>query len=291
VPDILNLSKTDIPNKQIDGIKINQLAGHRVLWSGTLESREQASMRSFFVYNGISLRQRAKDDRNPQGEWLYTTTKGGYDSYSGGSGYNVQDFDVIQQRYTYPGCVPGISGVPTCDGSMDPVSTKTWQDALNYLQSQYDGTTEAKAAYYRFTDVCGRRSKIPDEYDLSLIPISQNPQTTNTYNWHVPSYPLLLMLTGGQNTSDPCGNNHAWYLQNKQGLCFKTSRDNESYPNGFRANAKIPNFELAETLFSSSVVLGDSQAVITKTWGFHWGYLMPMLFNNPAQVRCVSIDW
>lgn len=318
--------------------------GMRILWSGILASNTSASSAkfktqgygtpfNFFDANGISPRPRAKFPNAlavSADDWEYRATAAGYDLY-GSDTNDLQSFYAsLQKHMDMPFCIAKTK--ETQDLNCD---AQTNQKQIRQLWSMTAGNSctnfdQSKSSAKGTSQLCGLLTKYPTTalhpyaYADVCVRTTQGINLNNNtkgnsdlliynqqYDWHVPSYPMLLLLTGGVPNSqcEPTGED---YNTNQKAVCLQVKEDAAKgiLARGFRAIGNIPNFGSAngqETLWSSSVAVGYNKA--PKQSEFAWAfdtstgamvlknlYGVDVIQNSsknpiPPVVRCASIVW
>lgn len=165
----------------------------------------------------------------------------------------------------------------------------------------------ANLAKYAYVDVCRRRSTSDEtnaeSFDPALIRRDQ-------YSWQVPSYPMLLTLTGKSQSDggdQTCANQSAkdeWITRCLVSQITKIDDRTQWQIAGFyAANKQIPGFQVDAYLWSSDIVMdnfssrgGYCEGVPCQwsAFAFKDGYVTNPrmdLNDQSADVRCISLDW
>lgn len=270
------------------------------------------------------------------GDWNYYTNLGGYDAYECAANckYNTLDpvaagSDKIQPRSqgmslrslyslsALPSCLQngGVDGDANCSVTMFYSVDNSWLNTRGRLLGAKNGNPpdnrdfEPAKVTDAYKDICTRINN--DFVDLSKIP-NRTKQSMLIYdnislktNWHVPSYPEILILTG----AGPGCVEGGWFSsQIFFPYCPKTALYSGDIV-GFRAgNTWVPGFSDTHSFFSSSAVKTSEQnGDLARVWIFQGGDVIPgypateieyLALGSPPSAtklmrvqRCVSTEW
>lgn len=316
--------------------------GQRILWSGVLRAgnRYLGEPFNFFGVNGVSSMPRTTTNSVADmgyHKMINNDELGGYGVYGCFSAICTSE-DVLYSTWPLnPGSVGtycisnNTSSHIFCssrDDNLEGAHKKPTHYEWSYVNSQktvQDDNVRGFGLLYRYppddnsikhpyayTDVCVRRANnvhnIPNFPKPFLPEKNDQPDKdsaliySSAYDWHVPSYPMLLLLTGGKPNS-PCEPSGEPYEKNQRAVCAKIKDEINPDYKGFRAIGPIPDFVLRTPLWSSSVASGYTNQISAfssvKGWAFDSQngrmFIAPLEAGDQVldeyAVRCASMIW
>lgn len=231
------------------GWKMSSIIGQRLLWSGVSKNPY-----NFFQANGTSPYDLGKSN------------DAGYGYYSEESRGQIAIQNINSIIPDTPSLCDPISG--TCAWFYNPDSTLHPR-----LDSDYK--TSYNSPLLNEYSICDR-VKLPmisDPILLSEIVTFKNNTTGEVYEWQMPSYPMVMTLTGGD---DYCDTTASTQLA----VCN---------PDGFRAISEIPGFNFSGA--TSGILWSSSVLNSYHSWLFFYSTVGGTELENSYHVRCVSAAW